>query len=300
MGEYFPWLAGLMAALVPVLLAWGVMIYAAERPGAEFGRSAKKKQEDETFILTRIAEMLGRPFQETVIRLLSDRATANVRRRLSAAGRPGRPAFEEYARRRAGEIVLYGVIGLFAVTSVNTMLGIILILLGLVLTDAQLLFDSRARQEKLATQLPDFLDVLAVTVTAGLGFRAALQRVSESMPGPLADEFFITLRQMELGTPRRDAFNELRDRNNSKAIAQFVTALLQAEELGAPLTQALIEISTDMRRESAQWARRKAQKVIPKITGVTAATILPGLMIVILGAMFFGIGGNGLGNILGG
>jgi tight adherence protein C len=138
--------------------------------------------------------------------------------------------------------------------------------------------------------MPDFLDVLAVTVSAGLSFRHALARVADSMPGALADEFTIALRQMDLGTPRREAFEDLRSRNSSEALNQFVTAILQAEELGAPLANALVEIASDMRRESAQWAKRKAQKNTPKVTAVTAALVLPAFMLLVVGAMFFGTG----------
>jgi tight adherence protein C len=147
-----------------------------------------------------------------------------------------------------------------------------------------------ARQDNIQRSMPDFLDVLAVTVSAGLSFRLALARVAESMPGPLSDEFMVALRQMELGTPRREAFEDLRDRNNSEAVNQFVTAILQAEELGAPLGTTLVDIGGDLRRDSAQWAKRKAQRATPKITAITMAVTLPALMMVVLGALFIGAG----------
>lgn len=108
------------------------------------------------------------------------------------------------------------------------------------------------------------------------------------MPGALASEFQLALRQMELGTSRRDAFAALRERNSNEALNRFITALQQSEELGTPLTQTLHAISTDMRREDAQFLRRKAQQLNPRVTVVTAATMLPGLLLIIGGGMFLG------------
>jgi tight adherence protein C len=116
---------------------------------------------------------------------------------------------------------------------------------------AQLAAAQRKRQESLDRDLPDMLDVLAVTVSAGVAFRPALARVSARFAGPLADELGLTLSQMANGASVREAFEDLRARNSSEALGQFVTAFLQSEELGAPLTDALNQIALDMRRENA-------------------------------------------------
>jgi tight adherence protein C len=118
------------------------------------------------------------------------------------------------------------------------------------------------------------------------------------MPGTLAEEFRVALREMELGTPRREAFEALRRRNDVEPLSQFVTAIQQAEELGAPLSQALVEISTDMRRTDAQYMRRKAQRLNPRITVITGATLLPAVLILVAGALFIGSGVD-FGAILG-
>lgn len=298
MVQYFPLIAGALGAACLVILAWGFHLVTVEQqvtggvPIAE-----KKKDSDETFLLFTISEIIGRPFTGIVLFFLAEKGSANVRRRIAAANRSGSMTVERYARRKAGDIVIYVGLGILMLGT-SVIVSIVAIVYGLAVTDLQLFSQARQRQEKIQQALPDFLDVLSVTVSAGLGFRQAVTRVSESMPGPLADEFKITLRQMELGASRREAFEDLRTRNNSDALNQFITALLQAEELGAPLSRALNEISVDMRRESAQWARRKAQKINPRITIVTMATILPGLIILIVGAMFLGTSAN-FGNVFG-
>ena len=190
-----------------------------------------------------------------------------------------------------GFVLMFGVFGLMLMASGQLIFGV-LTMLGALQNEFVLYARVRARQDDIQRTLPDFLDVLAVTVSAGLGFRHALTRVAESMPGALADEFMVALRQMELGTPRRDAFEDLRKRNDSQALSQFVTAILQAEELGAPLATALIDIGADMRRESAQWAKRKAQRTTPRITAVTTALTLPAVMAIVLGSMLFSSGAD--------
>ena len=296
--QYLPLIAGALGGVCLILLAWGFHLATAEQEVVGgLPTAAKKKKDDDEFLLFTISELIGRPFTNMVLAILGGKGAASVRRRIAAANRSGSMTLERYARRKAGDFIIYVGLGLLSL-QISVPIAVIAIVYGLAITDLQLFAQARARQEKIQQTLPDFLDVLAVTVSAGLGFRHAVARVSESMPGPLADEFQTALRQMELGSSRREAFDDLRSRNSSEALNQFVTALLQAEELGAPLAQALNEISVDMRREHAQWARRKAQKINPRITIVTMATILPGLIILIIGAMFLGTSAN-FGNVFG-
>lgn len=146
----------------------------------------------------------------------------------------------------------------------------------------------RQRREALDRDLPDFLDILAVTVTAGVGFRAALLRVSERFGGPIAEEMQLALNQVQHGAALRGAFEQLRDRSDSEALAQFVTAFLQSDELGAPLVDALNQIAVDMRRDSAQRMRRKAAQVAPRVTLVTSLVLVPGTLIVLITGLVLG------------
>ncbi len=281
---------GLGAALAFLLGVRGFALYTAgDRvvPGA-LPQSAPKSKTEGPFILNRIADVVGRPFTGPMLELLAP-WRSQIRRRIDAAGRPNGMTVESYARQTAGFAVMFGGLGVLLFLRGSVVVAAFT-LMAMFQNEFLLYGKARSRQDEIERTLPDFLDVLAVTVTAGLSFRTALARVVESMPGSLAEEFTIALRQMELGTPRRDAFEDLRVRNDSQAISQFVIALLQAEELGAPLSTALMDIATDMRRESAQWARRRAQRLTPRITAVTTALTLPAMMLVILGALFYGSG----------
>lgn len=157
----------------------------------------------------------------------------------------------------------------------------------------------RLRRDALDRDLPDFLDIVAVTVSAGVGFRPALMRVSERFGGPLAEEIRLALRQVEHGASLRGAFEQLRERSDSEALSQFVTAFLQSDELGAPLVDALNQIAVDMRREHAQRMRRKAAQVAPRVTLVTSVILVPGTLILLLTGLVLGSGVD-FGSMFGG
>ncbi|TQN30930.1 tight adherence protein C [Haloactinospora alba] len=288
------------AGLLWILAVWAVHMYTAEKRVAADDeiKSKKKNEEDQTFILYRITSALGRPFRNRALNALSDEQQKAIRRRLEAAGNPNGLTVELYVQRKVGDIILFGSTSLVLFAG-GSFLWSIITFLFVFMTELDLYSRARKRQDEIQEKLPDFLDVLAVTVGAGLSFRQALERVTDSMPSVLSEEFRVALRQMDLGTSRRQAFRSLAERNKNESLGKFVTAIQQAEELGAPLAQALSEIGDDMRRDDAQYMRRKAQKLNPRVTGVTAATLLPGLIILICGAMFFGmdVDFSSLGNL---
>lgn len=244
-------------------------------------------------------DRLGMRFAPTVLRLMGPGRVDAKRRRIDMAGNPGGLTLDRYAARRA----VYGVFGLLMAAIFATygspLFALLTLAFGLLAPDATIWQAVRERREVIDRTLPDFLDVLAVVVSAGLGFRQALDRVAEKYEGPWAYELRITLRQMDMGVSRRRAFEELRRRNSSEQVAQFVSALQQGEELGSPIAETLIQIATDMRRTDAQNARRRAAKTIPKATMATLVFMLPATMVLIAAGMFLGSGSD-LGSILGG
>ncbi|MEI5006532.1 DUF5936 domain-containing protein [Streptomyces sp. NPDC087659] len=235
-------------------------------------------------------DRMGMRFAPTVLSMMGPKRVDALRRRLDMAGNPGGMTVDRYAARRA----VYGMLGAAAAFSLvlrgQAVIGLIALVYGLVWTDVVLRAAIRRRRNDIERTLPDFLDVLAVVVSAGLGFRQALERVAEKYKGPWADELRITLRQMDMGVSRRDAFEQLRKRNSSEQVSMFVTALQQGEELGAPIVDTLIQIATDMRRTDAQNARRSASKAVPKTTLVVTMVMLPATMILIVMSFYYGSG----------
>ncbi|MFH8614069.1 DUF5936 domain-containing protein [Streptomyces sp. NPDC017979] len=244
-------------------------------------------------------DRLGMRYAPAVLGAMGPKRVDALRRRLDMAGNPGGMTVDRYAARRA----VYGVLGVLAAFSMllrgQFLVAIAALAFGLVWTDVIIRAAIRRRRADIERTLPDFLDVLAVVVSAGLGFRQALERVAEKYEGPWCDEVRITLRQMDMGVSRRDAFDQLRRRNDSEQVSMFVTALQQGEELGAPIVDTLIQIATDMRRTDAQQARREAAKAVPKSTLVVTLVMLPATMILIVMSFYYGSGVD-LGDVLGG
>ncbi|MGK5632887.1 DUF5936 domain-containing protein, partial [Streptomyces sp. URMC 123] len=233
-------------------------------------------------------DRVGMRYAPLVLRLMGERRVARVRRRIDLAGNPGGLTVDRYAARRAFYGALGGVGALVMLARGQVLLALLLIAFGLFWSEVGIWAAIRQRKDAIERTLPDFLDVLAVVVSAGLGFRQALDRVADRYRGPWADELRITLRQMDMGVSRRQAFEELRRRNDSEQVAQFVTALQQGEELGAPIVDTLIQIANDMRRTDAQNARRKAARAVPKATMVITTFMVPATMILLVAGFFLG------------
>jgi tight adherence protein C len=233
---------------------------------------------------------LARRLEDTAVSLAGDRVVERYRHRLQAAGSPDGITARSFLGRKAAYTLVFGIVGVVFLLSGNTFTGVALPVLGFFLQDLWLNRAVRTRQEALERDLPDFLDVLSITVEAGLGFQAALRRVGAAMAGPLGQEIEKVLQQMSLGMPRREAFDLLRRRNDSEILAQFVTALLQAEELGAPLAQALRTMADDLREQWYQKARRDAARAAPRISMIVSFTLVPASMIVILTAILLSSG----------
>ncbi len=121
------------------------------------------------------------------------------------------------------------------------------------------------RQVKLQMALPDAMDMLTMCVEAGLGFDAALAKVARNTGGPLADELARALQEMQIGKSRAQALRSMADRTTVAELRGFVSALVQASELGIPIASVLREQAKEMRLQRRQRAEEKAQKVPVKI-----------------------------------
>ncbi|QKW08871.1 type II secretion system F family protein [Streptomyces sp. NA04227] len=293
--------AVLLAALMALAVAgfcYGVKLYRADAKLPDDLAVALEVGASRVSTAGSAVDRLGMRFAPLVLRLMGPKRVAAKRRRIDMAGNPGGLTLDRYAARRAVYGIFGVVMGLVFLTNDQLLFALMTLVFGLVAADALIWQAIRERREVIDRTLPDFLDVLAVVVSAGLGFRQALERVAEKYEGPWADELRITLRQMDMGVSRRQAFDELRKRNESEQVGQFVSALQQGEELGSPIAETLIQIATDMRRTDAQNSRRRAARTIPKATMATLVFMLPATMILIATGMFLGSGSD-FGSILG-
>ncbi|MEV5332511.1 DUF5936 domain-containing protein [Streptomyces werraensis] len=282
-------LAALTALAVCGIFA-GIRMYRAEAKLPGDLMLALEVGSTRTGAVDSLIDRMGMRYAPAVLRLMGPGQVAKYRRKIDLAGNPGGLTIHRYAARRA----VYGALGGFGflVFLMRGQLFVALLLLafGAFWTEVGIWSAIRVRKDVIERTLPDFLDVLAVVVSAGLGFRQALERVSSQYEGPWADELRITLRQMDLGMSRRQAFAELRRRNDSEQVAMFVTALQQGEELGAPIVDTLVALAKDMRRTDAQNARRKAARAVPKATLMITTFMVPATMILLGAGLILGSG----------
>ena len=153
----------------------------------------------------------------------------------------------------------------------------------------------KARSMALTLQLPDALDLLTISVEAGLGFDAALSKVIEKMHGPLVDEFRQALAEVRMGRPRREALRDVASRADSQPITNFVGAIVQAEQLGVPIAKVLQIQSDQLRIQRRQRAEEAAAKAPVKMLFPMVGCIFPTIFIVILGpAIVTVMGGTGI------
>ena len=232
-------------------------------------------------------------------RALGPTLLERIRHRINLAGRPDGMTLDSFLRLMVRYAVFFGAVALTMFLLGNNISALIAVVCIPLLPFSRLAGHQRRRQEKIAADLPDFLDILSVTVSAGIGFRTALGRVAQRFEGPLRDELLQTLHQLDVGVPRRQAFMALRDRCESEPMDSFVSAFLQAEELGAPLATTLTNIALDMRRESAQAARRKAARTVPRVTLVVSMVLVPPTLLLIAVGLYLGSDVD-LGTVLGG
>lgn len=165
----------------------------------------------------------------------------------------------------------------------GVILGAVGAIMGYYLPEWSLRGRAGKRQANLQRALPDALDLLSITVEAGLGFDAALTRVAKESRGPLGEEFHRVLQEIQIGKPRADALRALSDRTSVQELQSFVLAMVQADAFGISVGQVLHVQANEMRIKRRQRAEERAQKIPVKILMPLLGCVFPSLFVVILG-----------------
>jgi tight adherence protein C len=253
---------------------------------------------------------IERPFVERVIGPLGDRLVVTGRRlvradtakkiqyRLNVAGNP--PAWD--VNRIIGLKVLglgvVGVLGFLYLLGLNWPFYRVLLVTGLaaafgyVLPNILLYNAGTKRATQMRNGLPDAMDLLTISVEAGLGFDAAVSRVAKNSEGPLASEFARLLQEMQIGMGRSDAMRAMAERTSLPDLKSFCLAMVQADSLGIPIARVLRIQSQEMRTKRRQRAEEKAQQVPVRMMIPLVMFILPCLFLVILGPAGISIAEN--------
>jgi len=247
---------------------------------------------------------LQAPFMERTLRPLVERlsrtsnrvASVSLReqteKRMALAGNPnGLRVADWLAIKTIGAIVggilfffLFAIVGVLGFPFVvGALMAVIGAIFGYVLPEFWLGRKVKARQKAVLLMIPDALDLLTISVRAGLGFDAALGKVVEKLQGPLSDEFRRALAEVRVGKARREALRDIVPRTEVVPLTNFIGAIIQAEQLGVSISKVLQVQSEQLRIERRQRAEEMAAKAPIKMLFPLVGCIFPSLFIVILG-----------------
>ena len=222
-------------------------------------------------------------------RFASPQKVSRTDKRLSMAGNPGDLRTIDFLGLK---LVIAGLVGVGAFVLFGVFVGtpafgfvaaIALGALGFFGPEFWLSRRIRARQKLVLLAVPDTLDLLTISVRAGLSFDGALAKVVEKTGGPLADEFRRALAEIRVGKTRRDALRDITTRTDVPALSNFIGAIIQAEQLGVSISKVLQVQSEQLRIERRQRAEEMAAKAPIKMLFPLVGCIFPSMFIVILG-----------------
>ncbi|MGE5379748.1 MAG: type II secretion system F family protein [Methylocystaceae bacterium] len=211
--------------------------------------------------------------------LLPQEKEIQYRRRLELAGNPNWLSVQKFLGIKIILAITMGLIGI----AYSPLLAVCSLIVGFIAPDIWLNRRQRERKQEVVRSLPDMLDLLSISVSAGLGFDAALARVAEKFDGPLSTEFSRALQEIRMGKPRREALREMSDRLEVDEVSTLVGAIIQADTLGVSITRVLEIQSAQQRMSRRQKAEETAQKAPIKLLLPLVIFIFPTIFVILLG-----------------
>ena len=235
---------------------------------------------------------LASRLSSTVSRITSTSFTERTEKRLALAGNPGDLRVADWIGIKSivaivGAIIFFVLFAVVGVLGFPFLIGVLLsavgALFGYTIPEFWLGGRVKKRQHAILLMIPDALDLLTISVRAGLGFDSALAKVVEKLPGPLSDEFRRALAEVRVGKARREALRDIVARTEVPPLTNFIGAIIQAEQLGVSISKVLQVQSEQLRIERRQRAEESAAKAPIKMLFPLVGCIFPSLFIVILG-----------------
>jgi tight adherence protein C len=216
-----------------------------------------------------------------------------IRMKFVYAGEPSADAVDRFLATQVLGVAVAAVIALFAIFSLTGLFRfsvvVFALLLGVLGPSATLNRKVADRQHQLRIKLPDILDLLTISVEAGLGFEQALDRTVSAVPGPLSEEFARMLGEVRAGSSRADAMRAMEVRCHVPEVRSFVLAILQADTFGVSIGRVLRAQADEMRVKRRQMAQERAQKAPVKMLIPMVFCIFPALFVIVLGPALINI-----------
>jgi tight adherence protein C len=248
-----------------------------------------------------LKEEVERPFVERVLAPLGDRfvnlgrslvraeTATKLQHRLDIAGNPPAWTVSRLIGLKALGLAVFGGLGFLYMLGFGwpftRVVGATLLIaaFGYMLPNVLLYNAGQKRETLMRNSLPDAIDLLTISVEAGLGFDAAVSRVALNTSGPLAQEFSRLLQEMQIGVGRTEAMRAMAERTSLQDLKSFCLAMVQADALGIPIGRVLRIQSSEMRTKRRQRAEEKAQQVPVRIMIPLVLFILPCLFLIVIG-----------------
>jgi tight adherence protein C len=260
---------------------------ALRRRASSYGRIAVLRDPARERFTVRVVTPLKEWLAARVLRAVPRTSIESVADKLLAAGLGGKVSAKGFLAAKGAIAIGGAAVGLLFGAGSGVLAGILaaLTVAGIGFMTPDILVGGRAkrRREQIRAELPDALDLLAVSVEAGLGFDGAITKVTENLEGALTEEFALALNEMRIGESRQDALKKLADRTGTPELASFTRAIIQADQLGISLGRVLRVQATDTRLRRQAAAEERAMKTPIKMLFPTVAFIFPAMFLVILG-----------------
>jgi tight adherence protein C len=297
MGTLLPVVIAAAAAVAIILIALGLAGGSAVDPvqarltqlGTMQARNLEEIELQQPFLDRTFRPLVGK-LSGTASRFTSVSFTQTAEKRLAMAGNPGDLRVADWLGIKVISAVVFAILFFLVFTFLlgtgavlGVLIGLVGIMFGYIAPEFWLGRRVRGRQHAILLQIPDALDLLTISVRAGLGFDAALGKVVEKMNGPLTDEFRRALAEVRMGKARRDALRDIVPRTDVGPLTNFIGAIIQAEQLGVSISKVLQVQSEQLRIERRQRAEEMANKAPIKMLFPLVGCIFPSLFVVILG-----------------
>lgn len=287
----------IMCFVTLFLITYSVLKYIyrdKQRVSERLYRIAKEESKDQNNelnqpIFIRLIRPIMNDISKTIVKVTPKEVINNFEKKVIMSGNPFNLMVNDWINIQVAILLCFPlltiVLGNIKAVEIRNIVFFIFVEIGigLLLPNIILSKSMTDRQKKITNSMPDVIDLLTVSIEAGLGFDSALAKVVDKMPGPLADEFDIVLQEIKVGKQKRDALRDMSERVGIQDLTTFVSSIVQADQLGVSIGNVIKIQSEQMRQRRRQRAQEKAMKAPVKMLIPMVLFIFPTIFSVLLG-----------------